>query len=210
MRTSFKWTTIPQQSCHWMLTWPSLVKAHRLFNPAETCKRRHGSSSGDASGGAIFFQAVPVQIHQRVHLFLSVLINLRLYSKAFKIDQWDRKIKQQLADFGTVDCTIIIIDNLPLWTSSCSKGQGTRSFLFHFVSVFTLSIHQRFCTVSFFFPPTLPPWVLFCDVIGWQRGLLGISLAFVYCWFIFLINFSLSQKVNCVLFLSEGIVGELL
>lgn len=78
--------TIPQQSCHWMLTWPSLVKAHRLFNPAETCKRRHGSSSGDASGGAIFFQAFPVQIHQRVHLFLSVLINLRLYSKAFKID----------------------------------------------------------------------------------------------------------------------------
>ena len=82
--------------------------------------------------------------------------------------------------------------------------------MFHFVSVFTLSIHQRLCTVSFFFPPTLPPWVLLCDVIGWQRGLLGISLAFVYCCFIFLINFSLSQKVNCVLFLSEGIVGELL
>ena len=80
--------------------------------------------------------------------------------------------------------------------------------MFHFPSVFTLSIHQRLYTVSFFFSPTLPPWVLLCDVIGWQRGLLGISLAFVYCWFAFVINFSLCQKVNCVLFVIEGIVGE--
>ena len=79
----------------------------------------------------------------------------------------------------------------PLWTSMCSKG-----------------LKQRLCTVPFFFPPTLPSWVILCDVVGWQKGLLGISLAFVYCWFIFLINFSLCQKANYVLFVSEGLVGE--
>ena len=45
-----------------------------------------------------------------------------------------------------------------------------------------------------FHPPTLPPRVILCDVIECQRSLLGISLAFVYCWFVFLINFSLCQK----------------
>ena len=79
----------------------------------------------------------------------------------------------------------------PLWTSMCSKG-----------------LKQRLCTVPFFFPPTLPSWVILCDVKGWQKGLLGISLAFVYCWFIFLKNFSLCQKANYVLFVSEGLVGE--
>ena len=77
--------------------------------------------------------------------------------------------------------------------------------MFHFASVFTSSVHQRFCTVLFFFPPTLPPWVILCDVIGWQRGLLGISLAFAYCWFVFLINFT----HNCVLFVSGGLVEEM-
>ena len=80
--------------------------------------------------------------------------------------------------------------------------------MFHFASVFTWSVHQRFCTVSFFFPPSLPSWVILCDVTGWQRGLLGISLAFVYCWFAFLINFSLCPKANCVLSVSGGVDGE--
>ena len=47
------------------------------------------------------------------------------------------------------------------------------------------------------------------NVIGWQRGLFGISLAVVYFSFVFLINFSQYQKVNCFLFVSGGIVGEL-
>ena len=56
--------------------------------------------------------------------------------------------------------------------------------------------------------------MILCDVIGWQRGLLGISLAFVHFWLInltvhcWLINFSLRQKANCVLFVSEGVVRE--
>ena len=88
--------------------------------------------------------------------------------------------------------------------------QGKRSFVFHFASVFTSNAHQRLCTVSFsFHPPSYPGW--FCVMsLGWQRGLLSISLAFVYCWFLFLINFSLCQKANCVLFVSEGVVGELI
>ena len=89
--------------------------------------------------------------------------------------------------------------NLPPLDKHVSKGiscethpliSGNRNSVFHFASVFTSSVHQRFCTVLFFFPPTLPPWVILCDVIGWQRGLLGISLAFAYCWFVFLINFT--------------------
>ena len=48
------------------------------------------------------------------------------------------------------------------------------------------------------------------DVIGWQRGLLGISLAVVYFLFVSLINFSPCQKANCVLFVSGGVVGELI
>ena len=47
------------------------------------------------------------------------------------------------------------------------------------------------------------------NVIGWQKGLFGISLAVVYFSFVFLINFSQYQKVNCVLFVSGSIVGEL-
>ena len=43
--------------------------------------------------------------------------------------------------------------------------QGKRSFVFHFASVFTSSAHQRLCTVSFFFPLTLLPWMILCDVI---------------------------------------------
>ena len=43
--------------------------------------------------------------------------------------------------------------------------QGKRSFVFHFASVFTSNAHQRLCTVSFFFPPTLLPWMILCDVI---------------------------------------------
>ena len=81
---------------------------------------------------------------------------------------------------------------------------GHRSFVFHFGSVFTWSVHQRFCAVSFFFLS----WVILCDVIGWQRGLLGISLAFVYCWFVFLISFSLCPKGNCVLSVSGGVDRE--
>ena len=46
------------------------------------------------------------------------------------------------------------------------------------------------------------------DVIGWQRGLLGISLAVVYFLLVSLINFSPCQKANCVLFVSGGVVGE--
>ena len=42
---------------------------------------------------------------------------------------------------------------------------GMRSFKCHFASVFTLSIHQRLCTFLFFFPPTLPPWMILCDVM---------------------------------------------
>ena len=76
--------------------------------------------------------------------------------------------------------------------------------MFHFGSVFTWSVHQRFCAVSFFFPS----WVILCDVIGWQRGLLGISVAFVYCWFVILINFSLCPKGNCVLSVSGGVDRE--
>ena len=76
--------------------------------------------------------------------------------------------------------------------------------MFHFVTVFTWSVHQRFSAVSFFFPS----WVILCDVIGWQRGLLSISLAFVYCWFVFLTTVSLCPKMNCVLSVSGGVVGE--
>ena len=79
--------------------------------------------------------------------------------------------------------------------------------MFNFASVFHFERSPEivYCFVSF------PPWVILCDVIGWQRGLLGISLAFVHCWLInltvhcWLINFSLRQKANCVLFVSEGI-----
>ena len=67
---------------------------------------------------------------------------------------------------------------------------STRSFVFHFASFFTLSAYRRLCIVSFFFPPR----VILCDVIECQRSLLGISLAFVHCWFVFLINFSLCKK----------------
>ena len=76
--------------------------------------------------------------------------------------------------------------------------------MFHFVTVFTWSVHQRFCAVSFFFPS----WVILCDVIEWQRGLLSISLAFVYCWFVFSTTVSLCPKVNCVLSVSGGVIGE--
>ena len=85
---------------------------------------------------------------------------------------------------------------------------GHRSFVFNFTFVFTWGVHQRFCTVSFFFPPSLPSWVILCDVTEWQRGLLGISLAFVYCLFVFVINLSLCPKANCVLFVSGGVDGE--
>ena len=37
--------------------------------------------------------------------------------------------------------------------------------MFHFASVFTSSAHQRLCTFSFFFPSTLLPWMILCDVI---------------------------------------------
>lgn len=52
----------------------------------------------------------------------------------------------------------------------------------------------------FFFPPTHP---------GWQRALLGISLAVAYLLFASLVNFSPCQKAICVLFVSGGVVGEL-
>ena len=65
-----------------------------------------------------------------------------------------------------------------------------------------------YCTVLFFFPPTLPPSVILRDVIGWQRGLLSTSLAVVYFSFVFLINFSLCRKAICVLFVSGSVVGE--
>ena len=45
------------------------------------------------------------------------------------------------------------------------------------------------------------------DVIGWQRGLLGISLPVVYFLLVSLINFSPCQKANCVLFVSGSVVG---
>ena len=43
---------------------------------------------------------------------------------------------------------------------------------------------------------------------GWQRDLLGISLVFIYLYFVFLINFSLFQK-RIVCCLCRGLVGEL-
>ena len=82
---------------------------------------------------------------------------------------------------------------------------GHRSFVFHFVTVFTWSVHQRFCAVSFFFPS----WVILCDVIEWQRGLLSISLAFVYCWFVFLTTVSLCPKSNCVYLCQGAYLGNL-
>ena len=87
---------------------------------------------------------------------------------------------------------------------------GTRGFVFHFASVFHFERSPEIVYCFVFFPP----WVILCDVIGWQRGLLGISLAFVHCWLInltvhcWLINFSLRQKAYCVLFVSEGVVRE--
>ena len=102
----------------------------------------------------------------------------------------------------------------PLWTRTCSKGltvQHTHSSTRQ--EEFRVSFHISFhfeCTPEIV-SPTLLPWMILCDVIiGWQRGLLSISLAFVYCWFVFLINFSLCQRANCVLFVSEGVVGELI
>ena len=77
--------------------------------------------------------------------------------------------------------------------------------MFHFVTVFTWSVHQRFCAVSFFFPS----WVILCDVIEWQRGLLSISLAFVYCWFVFLTTVSLCPKSNCVYLCQGAYLGNL-
>ena len=51
------------------------------------------------------------------------------------------------------------------WLCNTHIVQGKRSFVFHFASVFTSNAHQRLCTVSFFFPPTLLPWMILCDVI---------------------------------------------
>ena len=108
----------------------------------------------------------------------------------------------------------------PLWTSTCSKGlivQHTHSstrqeeFRVSFRISFHPWVHTRDCVLFrfSFHPPSYPGW--FCVMsLGWQRGLVSISLAFVYCWFVFLINFSLRQKANCVLFVSEGVVGELI
>ena len=80
--------------------------------------------------------------------------------------------------------------------------------MFHLESVlpraYTIVLHR---TVSFLLP-THPPWVILFDVIGWQRGLLDISLAVVYFLFVSLINFSPCQKANCVLFVSGSVVGE--
>ena len=48
------------------------------------------------------------------------------------------------------------------------------------------------------------------DVAMNQHGLIirYIIGLFFYCWFVLLINFSLCQKANCFLFVSEGVVGE--
>ena len=68
-------------------------------------------------------------------------------------------------------------------------------------SQFLLWVYTRvlYHTVSFFLP-THPPWVILFNVIGWQTVLLGISLTVVYFLFVSLINFSPSQKANCVFF----------
>ena len=71
-----------------------------------------------------------------------------------------------------------------------------------------LSPEMLYCTVLFFFPPSLPPWVILRYVIGWQRGLLGISLNVVYFSFVFLTNFSVCQKANCYLFVSGVQLGN--
>ena len=82
--------------------------------------------------------------------------------------------------------------------------------MFHFESVlpraYTRVLHR---TVSFLLP-THPPWVILFNVTGWQKGLLGISLAVVYFLFVFLINFSPSQRANCVLFVSGSVVGKVI
>ena len=63
---------------------------------------------------------------------------------------------------------------------------------------YTRVLYRTHGTVSFFLP-THPPWVILFNVIGWQRSLLGMSLAVVYFLFVSLINFSPCQKANCVL-----------
>lgn len=88
--------------------------------------------------------------------------------------------------------------------------------MFHFKSVFTLSVYQSFvsyCFVSSSYPPTLGDFINF-NVIGWQTVLLGISLTVVYFLFVSLINFSPSQKENCVFFVlgdrSWGIIIKII
>ena len=57
-----------------------------------------------------------------------------------------------------------------------------------------LTPEMLYCIVLFFFPPSLPPWVILRYVIGLQRGLLGISLNVVYFSFVFLINFCVPKS----------------
>ena len=91
-----------------------------------------------------------------------------------------------------------------LQTSMCSKGriaQHTPSSTKHEEFCVSLRVSFHFerlpeIVYCFVFLSTHPPSHHggFCVMSECQRSLLDISLAFVYCWFVFLINFSLCQK----------------
>ena len=104
-----------------------------------------------------------------------------------------------------------------LWTSTCSKGlivYHTPSSTRHeeFRVSFRVSFHfERSPDIVYCFvflsthPPTLGDFV-WCHRVA-ERFIRHI-IGFYYCWFVFLINFSLCQKANYVLCVSEGVVGE--
>ena len=68
---------------------------------------------------------------------------------------------------------------------------------------FERTLEILYCAVSFFFPPTLTPWVILHDIKRWQRGLLGVSLAVVYFAFVFLIVFYCAKN-RIVFYLCRG------
>ena len=71
----------------------------------------------------------------------------------------------------------------PIHTQHTPSSIRLREFCVSFHVIFYLKRTPDilYCTVLFFFPPTLPPSVILRDVIGWQRGLhiIGCCLLFV-------------------------------
>ena len=71
----------------------------------------------------------------------------------------------------------------PIHTQHTPSSIRLREFCVSFHVIFHLKRTPDilYCTVLFFFPPTLPPSVILRDVIGWQRGLhiIGCCLLFV-------------------------------